>query len=96
MDTPFSGRCEGVVIKIAMRVVSPDDNDALSEKESEYLFSMYVYFGNGSEDVLFDACRGAVIWNSNHNIVGQFGFCVDNVSQLCVCPSFKTLKDKGY
>ncbi|KAL8869498.1 MAG: hypothetical protein Q9174_004228 [Haloplaca sp. 1 TL-2023] len=92
MDSPFSGRCYGNVIVIAMWALPADDPEA---KEVEYLNCFYGYFGNGS-DALFDGCCGAAIWNGDYDVVGQFSYQMTNRAGHCFCPSFKILKDAGY
>lgn len=91
MDTPFNGRCEGVLIKVdALRITSDEPAHPV-----DYIIGHFAYFGNGA-DTLFDGCCGGVIWNSDHDILGQFGFQQEGSDQLCYCPSFDILGYSGY
>lgn len=91
MDTPFNGRCEGVLIKLDVLRIPADDSADLVD----YIIGHFTYFGNGA-DTLFDGCCGGVIWNSDHDILGQFGFQQEGSDQLFYCPSFEVLGSSGY
>lgn len=44
--------------------------------EVEYVIGIFTYLGNGA-DTLFGGCCGGVIWNSDHDVLGQFRFQQD-------------------
>lgn len=92
MDTAVNGRCEGSLVKVEVLRLPPDDP---TSKEVEYAIGNFVYFGNGM-DILLDGCRGAPLWNDNHDVIGQFRFVDASPAALCYCPSFSALKDFGY
>ena len=90
MDTPYNGRCEGILMKLdALRL---DDGPA---DEVEYLIGFFAYFGNGA-DTLFEGCCGGVLWNSDHDVLGQFRYQHDGHDSLCYCPTFIALRGLGY
>ena len=91
MDTPFTGRCEGSLVKVDVLEIPVDE----PADKTQYVIGKFVYFGNGS-DMLFEGCCGAVIWDSDHNVLGQFRYQEHGAAELCYCPSFQTLKDLGY
>ncbi|MCJ1471191.1 hypothetical protein MMC07_009839 [Pseudocyphellaria aurata] len=91
MDTPFNGRCEGVLMKTdCLRIPADEPADQV-----RYIMGHFAYFGNGA-DTLFDGCCGGVIWNSDHDILGQFRFQQEGSDELCYCPSFDVLGSSGY
>lgn len=91
MDTPYNGRCEGSLMKVGvLRILSDEPAD-----DTEYVIGAFAYFGNGA-DTLFDGCCGGVVWNSSHNVVGQFCFQQDGVDKLCYCPTFDALRRLDY
>ncbi|KAL8868683.1 MAG: hypothetical protein Q9174_004831 [Haloplaca sp. 1 TL-2023] len=92
MDSPFSGRCNGIAMKIALWTLPSDDPEA---RETQYLYCSYNYFGNGCE-TLFNGCCGAIIWDDRYNVIGQFRFQMSGKPGYCYCPSFKVLIDAGY
>ena len=53
IDTPFNGRCEGILIKVEVRRI-PTDEPA---DNMDYVVGAYGYFGNGA-DILVDGCGG--------------------------------------
>ena len=92
MDTPYNGHCEGITMKTDVLRLSPGGRPA---DESEYVVGTFAYFGNGS-DTLFDGCCGSVIWNEQHDLLGQFGYQQDGGDELSYCPSFNNLRRLGY
>ena len=90
MDTPYNGRCEGVLMKVDVHRIIGEGAD-----EQEYVVGAFGYFGNGG-DTLFDGCCGGVIWNSNHDVLGQFRYQQDGLDNLCYCPTFSMLQSLGY
>ena len=91
MDTPFNGRCEGMVMKMDwLRIPTDEPAD-----NTHYIIGAFLYFGNGG-DTLFEGCCGGVIWNTNHDVLGQFRFQETGSGKLCYCPSFKRLQQLGY
>ena len=95
MDTPYNGHCEGITMKIDVRRLSPGGGPTADD--TEYVVGTWTYFGNGS-DTLFDGCcGGGVIWNGQHDVLGQFGYQQDvGGDELCYCPSFQNLRRLGY
>ncbi|CAF9931446.1 MAG: hypothetical protein HETSPECPRED_007872 [Heterodermia speciosa] len=92
MDTPYNGHCEGIMAKIDVLRLSPGGRPA---DATEYVLGTFVYFGNGS-DTLFSECCGAVIWNDQHDVLGQFSYQQDGGDEMCYCPSFNGLRLLGY
>ena len=91
MDTPYNGRCDGVLMKVeVLRIPSDEPADDVT-----YAIGIFGYFGNG-RDTLFHGCCGAVLWNGNHDVLGQFRFPQIGPSGLCYCLTFETLKELGY
>ena len=91
MDTPYNGRCEGVLMKSVCRRLPADE----PADNVECVVGSFTYFGNGG-DTLFDGCCGAVVWNSKYGVLGQFRFQQEGTDELCYCPSFSMLKGLGY
>ncbi|MCJ1271627.1 hypothetical protein MMC22_011531 [Lobaria immixta] len=91
MDTPYNGRCEGVLMKSFCRRLPADE----PADNVEYVVGSFTYFGNGG-DTLFDGCCGAVVWDSKYGVLGQFRFQQGGTDELCYCPSFSMLKGLGY
>ena len=91
MDTPYNGRCEGILMKVdVLRMPSDETTD-----DTEYVTGAFGYFGNGA-DILFEGCCGGVVWNSNLDVVGQFHFQQDGADNLCYCLTFDLLRRLGY
>lgn len=86
MDTPYNGRCEGILVKVDV-LQFPSD---IPGNDVEYVIGAFGYFGNGA-DALFEGCCESVIWNSNHDVLGQFSFQQDGADNLCYFPMFDTL-----
>lgn len=91
MDTPFNGRCEGVLMKVDVLRVPTDEPAG----EIQYVVGSFSYFGNGA-DTLLDGCCGGVIWNSDYDVLGQFGLEKHGIDQLSYCSSFDQLRCLGY
>lgn len=91
MDTPFNGRCEGAISRVTTLQIPSDE----VVDEYQYLIGTYHYWGNGS-DILLDGCCGGVIWNDDHNVLGQFSFQHVGSTGECYSPSFGPLKKLGW
>lgn len=91
IDTPYNGRCEGILVKVDVLEIPSDEH----ADGFEYVIGAFAYFGNGA-DALVEGCCGGVIWNCNHDIIGQFSFQQDGADDLCYCPTFVTLRHLGY
>ena len=91
MDTPYNGRCEGTLMVVdVLRIPSDEPAD-----DVEYAVGTLGYFGNGA-DTLSDGCCGGVIWNSQYDVIGQFGFQASGTHDFVYCPTFQTLQVLGY
>ncbi|KAL8911617.1 MAG: hypothetical protein Q9171_003224 [Xanthocarpia ochracea] len=69
MDTPFTRRCEGILIVIETKRL----NDPYAEKK-EYMTSTFSYFGNGS-DIVLEGCCGAVLWDARYYVIAVQHSC---------------------
>lgn len=87
MDTPFNGRIGGNLITIEFQ-------EFLGQEETRYVVGLYSYFGNGTHTIL-DGCCGGVLWDDNHDVLGQFGYLEEGTGK-CYGPSFDLLRAVRY
>ncbi|KAL8846605.1 MAG: hypothetical protein Q9221_008323 [Calogaya cf. arnoldii] len=90
MDTPFNGRCEGTLVNVDFNRVDDDP-----EGTTNIAVGTFHYIGNGS-DILLNGCCGGVIWEDNHNLIGQFRFQKKDKAGMCYSPAFTELESYGY
>jgi hypothetical protein len=67
MDSPFNGKCEGIVSSKGFRVL-PEGSD---NKPFRYYECMIVYFGNGVDDIFPSTC-GSALWTEDKEVAAIF------------------------
>lgn len=95
MDTPVNGFCEGIIsIVDVVRIANRPDKHAPTFP-TDYMVGTFAYYGKDGQEML-NGCRGGLLWNDNNDVVGQFGFQVDDATGFCYSPSLDPLVRLGY
>ena len=89
MDTPFTGLLDGQLVgKEFLRL--PVD---VATEKIQYAMCSLVGLGSGNAD-LAQGCCGGVLWDDDHNVLGQFRFAADN--GVCYFPAYDTIRSLGF
>lgn len=73
MDSPFSGRREGLVGRVEFRRAGPESPD----HALHWVTTVWTYIGNGSDELAAGSC-GSVLWNEDGEVVAIFGYADEN------------------
>jgi hypothetical protein len=93
MNTPVTGKCEGVHVETEWTIGFEASDEAPHESKVICEIALFSYWGNGS-DIFFEGCRGGVIWDENFDVLGQFRFPEKDGQKRVYSPSFQLLIDK--
>lgn len=91
MDSPYNGRCEGVLGWRGVNMINPVDHDS---PEFTFLHTSMIYFGNGASDILPGTC-GSALWTDENKVVALFRW-YDQVDAIAYAPSVDVLIEAGY
>ncbi|KAL8667783.1 MAG: hypothetical protein Q9202_000247 [Teloschistes flavicans] len=87
MDTPFNGRMEG-------NLIATEFMQLADQERTWYAVHALTWFGNGMHTIL-DGCSGGVVWDDNHDVVGQFRY-LDEATGTCYSATYNWLRKFGY
>lgn len=88
LNSPVNGLCEGAHVTTAWMRIKEENKELYLNK------AIFSYFGNDSEE-FFDGCCGAVFWDDNFDVLGQFRF-QDTETKFVYGPTFEKLRNNGY
>ncbi|KAI9849289.1 MAG: hypothetical protein M1837_004748 [Sclerophora amabilis] len=90
MDTPYSGRCDGVIIGRTFESNPPGSGN----EEEEWIVHECIYTGNGRPGMIAGTC-GTVLWDSDDKAVAFFQ-SVHPSTGMCWAVSTQCLQDLGF
>ena len=95
MDSPVNGHCKGQLLVIDLFKIPRSSDEHAPKYKTRYVVGLFGYFGNGVNEML-NGCCGAVVWNEDKDVLGQFRFQATDAAAWCYLPSFEPLIKMGY
>ncbi|KAI9886344.1 MAG: serine palmitoyltransferase component [Watsoniomyces obsoletus] len=90
MNTPFNGTCSGHLMGVLCEALPADEPNSIHQ----FSHGKFIWFGQKADRIL-DACCGAVVFNDDHEVLGQFRF-LNTEGDTAYFPTFDPLIQDGY
>lgn len=89
IDTPYNGAAGGLFLGLAIHPIPVEPRPP----KYDYVKVTVSYFGNGASQLIHGCC-GAVTWNDDWDVFGQFHYADED--NYCFMPCFNELIERGY
>ena len=92
LDSPYNGKCEGILAAIGFHVLLLDPFD--DEEEFPYLECDMIYFGNRASNIFLGTC-GSAMWTKDKKVAAFFRW-YSSEDAIVLAPAVDALIEAGY